>query len=261
MKSVTLIFIFLVFSIGVGAQQDTIVSTKGLIIPAYIIASDSLFTSYRVADTLNREINLIQRSNLLLIKHKEGNVEKFYKNDTLITMEGQTVLTKIIEIDNDLLTCFYFDGVIHEPTIVSSSSIFMYKLQDGTRQLIDHKKKENFENKVLTKDEEINFYVMGTKDAAKYFKTDRGAIVGEVLFGITAILIYPIIPAIIIGCIKPSKLHNSQNPNDILLSSNPNYKEGYLKIAKIKKKKSCFTAFGSGIAGLVGGIILAFTYW
>ena len=36
MKSVTLIFIFLVFSIGVGAQQDTIVSTKGLIIPAYI---------------------------------------------------------------------------------------------------------------------------------------------------------------------------------------------------------------------------------
>lgn len=147
MKSVTLIFILLVFSIGVGAQQDTIVSTKGLIIPAYIIASDSLFTSYRVADTLNNEINLILRSNLLLVKHKEGNVEKFYKNDTLITMEGQTVLTKIIEIDNDLLTCFYFDGVIHEPTIVSSSSIFMYKLQDGTRQVIDHQKRKTLKTK------------------------------------------------------------------------------------------------------------------
>ena len=241
MKSVTLIFIFLVFSIGVGAQQDTIVSTKGLIIPAYIITSDSLFTSYRVADTLNREINLIQRSNLLLVKHKEGNVEKFYKNDTLITMEGQTVLTKIIEIDNDLLTCFYFDGVIHEPTIVSSSSIFMYKLQDGTRQLIDHKKKENFENKVLTKDEEINFYVMGTKDAAKYFKPDRVAIIGNIL----------------LMHIKPINLHNSQNPNDNLLSSNPNYKEGYLDIAN-RKTKIAYTKIYISVACLVG--ILAFAY-
>ena len=241
MKSVTLNFIFLVFSIGVGAQQDTIVSTKGLIIPAYIIASDSLFTSYRVADTLNREINLIQRSNLLLVKHKEGNVEKFYKNDTLITMEGQTVLTKIIEIDNDLLTCFYFDGVIHEPTIVSSSSIFMYKLQDGTRQLIDHKKKENFENKVLTKDEEINFYVMGTKDAAKYFKPDRVAIIGNIL----------------LMHIKPINLHNSQNPNDNLLSSNPNYKEGYLDIAN-RKTKIAYTKIYISVACLVG--ILAFAY-
>ncbi len=241
MKSVTLIFIFLVFSIGVGAQQDTIVSTKGLIIPAYIIASDSLFTSYRVADTLNKEINLILNSNLLLVKHKDGKVEKFYKNDTLITMEGQTVLTKIIEIDNDLLTCFYFDGVIHEPTIVSSSSIFMYKLQDGTRQLIDHKKKENFENKVLTKDEEINFYVMGTKDAAKYFKTDRGAIVGNIL----------------LMHIKPINLHNSQNPNDNLLSSNPNYKEGYLDIAN-RKTKIAYTKIYISVACLVG--ILAFAY-
>ena len=241
MKSVTLIFIFLVFSIGVGAQQDTIVSTKGLIIPAYIIASDSLFTSYRVADTLNKEINLILNSNLLLIKHKDGNVEKFYKNDTLITMEGQTVLTKIIEIDNDLLTCFYFDGVIHEPTIVSSSSIFMYKLQDGTRQLIDHKKKENFENKVLTKDEEINFYVMGTKDAAKYFKPDRVAIIGNIL----------------LMHIKPINLHNSQNPNDNLLSSNPNYKEGYLDIAN-RKTKIAYTKIYISVACLVG--ILAFAY-
>ena len=241
MKSVTLIFIFLVFSIGVGAQQDTIVSTKGLIIPAYIIASDSLFTSYRVADTLNKEINLILNSNLLLVKHKDGKVEKFYKNDTLITMEGQTVLTKIIEIDNDLLTCFYFDGVIHEPTIVSSSSIFMYKLQDGTRQLIDHKKKENFENKVLTKDEEINFYVMGTKDAAKYFKPDRVAIIGNIL----------------LMHIKPINLHNSQNPNDNLLSSNPNYKEGYLDIAN-RKTKIAYTKIYISVACLVG--ILAFAY-
>ena len=258
MKSVTLIFIFLVFSIGVGAQQDTIVSTKGLIIPAYIIASDSLFTSYRVADTLNREINLIQRSNLLLVKHKEGNVEKFYKNDTLITMEGQTVLTKIIEIDNDLLTCFYFDGVIHEPTIVSSSSIFMYKLQDGTRQLIDHKKKENFENKVLTKDEEINFYVMGTKDAAKYFKPDRVAIIGNILL----MHIKPINLHNSQNPIKPINLHNSQNPNDNLLSSNPNYKEGYLDIANRKTKKA-YTKIHISVACLVvmmGVKFLAFAY-
>ena len=251
MKSVTLNFIFLVFSIGVGAQQDTIVSTKGLIIPAYIIASDSLFTSYRVADTLNKEINLILNSNLLLVKHKDGKVEKFYKNDTLITMEGQTVLTKIIEIDNDLLTCFYFDGVIHEPTIVSSSSIFMYKLQDGTRQLIDHKKKENFENKVLTKDEEINFCVMGTKDAAKYFKPDRVAIIGNIL-----------LMHIKLMHIKPINLHNSQNPNDNLLSSNPNYKEGYLDIANRKTKKA-YTKIHISVACLVvmmGVKFLAFAY-
>ena len=260
MKSVTLIFIFLFFSIGVGAQQDTIVSTKGLIIPAYIIASDSLFTSYRVADTLNKEINLILNSNLLLIKHKEGNVENFYKNDTLITMEGQTVLTKIIEIDNDLLTCFYFDGVIHEPTIVPSSSIFMYKLQDGTRQVIDHPKKENFENKVLTKDEEINFYVMGTKDAAKYFKTDRGAIVGEVILGTTFIFGMTIPAAIVISLVKPTNLQNSQNPNNNLLYTNTNYKNGYLNAAKFKKRKDCTIAYTSGAAAFIGIIYLLINY-
>jgi hypothetical protein len=260
MKSVTLNFIFLVFSIGVGAQQDTIVSTKGLIIPAYIITSDSLFTSYRVADTLNKEINLILNSNLLLVKHKEGNVEKFYKNDTLITMEGQTVLTKIIEIDNDLLTCFYFDGVIHEPTIVPSSSIFMYKLQDGTRQVIDHKKKENTENKVLTKDEEINFYVMGTKDAAKYFKTDRGAIVGEVVLGTTFIFGMTIPAAIVISLVKPTNLQNFQNPNNNLLNTNTNYKEGYVNAAKIKKRKDCTIAFTSGVAAFIGIIYLLINY-
>ena len=243
MKSVTLIFIFLVFSIGVGAQQDTIVSTKGLIIPAYIIASDSLFTSYRVADTLNKEINLILNSNLLLVKHKDGKVEKIYKNDTLITMEGQTVLTKIIEIDNDLLTCFYFDGVIHEPTIVSSSSIFMYKLQDGTRQLIDHKKKENTENNELTKDDAVKYYIMGTKDAAKYFKPDRVAIIGNIL----------------LMHIKPINLHNSQNPNDNLLSSNPDYKEGYLDIANRKTKRDSLKINIS--VACLGGIFLAFIYW
>lgn len=90
---------------------------------------------------------------------------------------------------------------------------------------------------------------MGTKDAAKYFKTDRGAIVGEVILGTTFIFGMTIPAAIVISLVKPTNLQNSQNPNNNLLNTNTNYKEGYVNAAKIKKKKglhNCFYKRSSG---------------
>jgi hypothetical protein len=248
------IFSLLLLSIFAKAQ-DTLVSSNGAIIPAYIVETDSMFISYKGIDTTKNEVNLIERAHLLLIKHREGKVEQFYMNDTLITMTGETVLTKVIEIAPELITCFYYGGIISEPNVIPSSSVFMIKMHDGTKEIIDHAKKETAENA------QLNYFEMGERDAEKYFRTSDGAIVGEVVSGITTWILLGTIPGAAIGFTKPSNLHNSTNPNDKLLDTNPLYRSGYANKAKNKKQKACAIAYGTGVAIpvvlLVGAIMVA----
>lgn len=244
------IFSLLLLSVLSAKAQDTLVSNTGIIIPAYIIESDSMFISYKGIDTTKNEINLIQRVQLLLIKHREGNVEQFYVNDTMITMSGETVLTKIIEIDPELITCFYYGGIISGPNVVPTSSVFMIKLHNGTNEVIDH-------STIKKEEQQIHYYELGAHDAEKYFKTSNGAIVGEVVSGIATWMIFGAIPAAIIGFTKPSNLHNANNPNDHLLATNSLYRDGYMSRAKIKKQKACAVAYASGVATPVVILITA----
>ena len=98
----------------------------------------------------------------------------------------------------------------------------------------------------------IDYYTLGTQDAKLFYKIDPGVIIGEVIFGATSIFILPVIPAIAIMLSPPKMMHTLNNPNDKLLTTNPNYRHGYEIGMKNKKRKVAkITFFSSIIPGFI----------
>ena len=244
----SVLFLFL----SKASCQDTIVNNKGLIFSGTIIGSDSLFLSYKSNDSLSSEVNLVNKSTILLVKYSNARVDQLYKNDTLLTKNGDKIIAKILEIDSDFLSYFRFDGKINPVQITPLASLFMYQLSNGEKVVITEKPQDN-----------TDYTALGEADAKKYFKTNPGFIVGEVVLGVTWIGIFPI--GIILPLIKPFNLESSMNPNNALLNSNPAYKSGFEKQASKKKRSAGFKALGAGFAGSVVAfvtiVIVAFSYY
>ena len=229
--------------------QDTIVNNKGLIFSGTIIGSDSLFLSYKSNDSLSSEVNLVKKSTILIVKYSNGRVDQLYKNDTLLTKTGDKIIAKIIEIDSDFLNYFRFDGKINPVQITPLASLFMYQLSNGEKVVINEKPQEN-----------TDYRALGEADAKKYFKTNPGFIVGEVVLGATWWVGVPLISGIILPLIKPVKLESAMNPNNVLLNSNPAYKIGFEKKASGKKMAVGFKALGAGFTGSLLALIALFSY-
>ena len=254
MKNITSYLIILLFT-SKFFSQDTIVSTNGVIVSGTIIESDSLFISYKSLNTTESEVNLVNKSTILLVKYSNGRVDQLYKNDTLLTKNGDKIIAKILEIDSDFLNYFRFDGKINPVQITSLASLFMYQLSNGEKVVITEKPQDN-----------TDYSALGEADAEKYFKTDPGFIVKEVVLGATWWFYgLPLISGIILPLIKPVKLETSRNPNNALLYSNPSYKSGFEKQASRKKSSAGFKALGAGFAGSVVAfvtiVIIAFSYY
>ena len=231
-------FGIILFLVLTSFSQDTIVNNKGLIFSGTIIESDSLFLSYKSNDSLSSEVNLVNKSTILLVKYSNGRVDQLYKNDTLLTKNGDKIIAKILEIDSDFLSYFRFDGKINPVQITPLASLFMYQLSNGEKVVITEKPQDN-----------TDYTALGEADAKKYFKTNPGFIASEVLLGVTWMGIFPI--GIILPLIKPVKLESSSNPNNALLKSNSAYKSGFEKQASKKKRSAGFKALGAGFAGSV----------
>ncbi|HTL81222.1 MAG TPA: hypothetical protein VL651_05935 [Bacteroidia bacterium] len=226
--------------------QDTLVSKNGTIIPGFITESDSSLITY-TSDTSSHELNIVQRIDLLMIKHRDGKTEQFYHNDTMITMNGSFVLCKILEISPDFITSFSYNGKVNDLVMTSTSEIFMLRMNDGSTQLIDHHA-ANMSGQ--------DSYKLGEKDARKYFKTSKGAIAGSVACGTgTYVYFTGLVGEVFVARQAPANLHNQQNPNDQLLDSNPDYRSGYLVVAQKKKKKDCWKAYGCGVLLPVAAIV------
>lgn len=236
-------------------SQDTIVSTNGVIVSGTIIESDSLFISYKSLNTTESEVNLVNKSTILLVKYSNGRVDQLYKNDTLLTKTGDKIIAKILEIDSDMLGYFRFDGKINSIQITPLASLFMYQLSNGEKVVITEKPQDN-----------ADYSALGEADANKYYKTAPGFIAGEVVLGATWWFYgLPLISGIILPLIKPSTLESSRNPNNALLYSNPAYKSGFEMKAARKKRSGGFKALGAGFAGSVVAfvtiVIVAFSYY
>ena len=95
MKNITSYLIILLFT-SKFFSQDTIVSTNGVIVSGTIIESDSLFISYKSLNTTESEVNLVNKSTILLVKYSNGRVDQLYKNDTLLTKNGDKIIAKIL---------------------------------------------------------------------------------------------------------------------------------------------------------------------
>ena len=242
-------FGIILFSVLTSFSQDTIVNNKGLIFSGTIIGSDSLFVSYKSFNTIESEVNLVKKSTVILIKYQDGRLEQLYKNDTLLTKTGDKIIAKIIEIDSDFLSYFRFDGKINPVQITPLASLFMYQLSNGEKVVITEKPQDNTDYKAL-----------GEADAKKYFKTNPGFIVGEVVLGATWWVGVPLISGIILPLIKPVKLESAMNPNNVLLNSNPAYKIGFEKKASGKKMAVGFKALGAGFTGSLLALIALFSY-
>ena len=249
MKNITSYLIILLFT-SKFFSQDTIVSTNGVIVSGTIIESDSLFISYKSLNTTESEVNLVNKSTILLVKYSNGRVDQLYKNDTLLTKTGDKIIAKILEIDSDMLGYFRFDGKINPVQITSLASLFMYQLSNGEKVVITEKPQDN-----------TDYSALGEADAEKYFKTDPGFIVKEVVLGATWWFYgLPLISGIILPLIKPSTLESSRNPNNALLNSNPAYKSGFEKKASGKKIAVGFKALGAGFTGSLLALIALFSY-
>jgi hypothetical protein len=253
MKNLLRFFKILLFTSKLYSQ-DTIVSTNGVIVSGTIIESDSLFISYKSLNTTESEVNLVNKSTILLVKYSNGRVDQLYKNDTLLTKNGDKIIAKILEIDSDFLNYFRFDGKINPVQITPLASLFMYQLSNGEKVVITEKPQDNTDYKAL-----------GEADAKKYFKTNPGFIVGEVVLGATWWVGVPLISGIILPLIKPVKLESAMNPNNVLLNSNPAYKSGFEKKASGKKMAAGFTALGAGVVGsvvaLITIVIVSFSFY
>ena len=253
MKNITSYLIILLFT-SKFFSQDTIVSTNGVIVSGTIIESDSLFISYKSLNTTESEVNLVNKSTILLVKYSNGRVDQLYKNDTLLTKTGDKIIAKIIEIDSDFLSYFRFDGKINPVQITPLASLFMYQLSNGEKVVITEKPQDN-----------TDYTALGEADAKKYFKTNPGFIVGEVVLGATWWVGVPLISGIILPLIKPVKLESAMNPNNVLLNSNPAYKSGFEKKASGKKMAAGFTALGAGVVGsvvaLITIVIVSFSFY
>ena len=254
MKNITSYLIILLFT-SKFFSQDTIVSTNGVIVSGTIIESDSLFISYKSLNTTESEVNLVNKSTILLVKYSNGRVDQLYKNDTLLTKNGDKIIAKILEIDSDFLSYFRFDGKINPVQITPLASLFMYQLSNGEKVVITEKPQDN-----------TDYTALGEADAKKYYKTAPGFIAGEVVLGATWWLYgIPLITGIILPMRDAVKLESSRNPNNALLNSNPAYKIGFEKKASGKKMAVGFKALGAGFAGSVVAfvtiVIVSFSFY
>ena len=218
-------------------SQDTIVSDNGSIFSGLVTTSDPLFLSYKKIDSSQEEISLLKRSSIILIKYGDGRIEQFYKNDTLLTKDGEEIKAKILEIDSDMITYFQFDGTINEAKIVPLSSLFMYKLASGEKVVVTEKKNDDL----------IDYRALGESDAKIYYKPNKAGIAGQFILGVFCWTGLSSIGGIILPLIPPNNLYSPLNPNVKLLETNSVYKSGYKKVASNKKMKSDYVAFGSGV--------------
>ncbi len=247
MKNLLHFFTILLFTSKLYSQ-DTLVNNKGLIISGTIIGSDSLFVSYKSNDSLSSEVNLVNKSTILLVKYSNGRVDQLYKNDTLLTKNGDKIIAKILEIDSDMISYFRFDGKINSVQITPLASLFMYQLSNGEKVVINEKPQD------IT-----DYRALGEADAKKYYKTAPGFIAGQVFLGATWWLFgIPLITGIINPLIKPVKLNSAMNPNNALLNSNPAYKSGFKKQASREKRFTGFTALVVGFPVPVVAFIIMF---
>ena len=239
-----------VFSLALCCvAQDTLISDKGAITIANIVAQDADFITISSIDSSNKELVLVPKSSLIFIKYTSGLTEQFYVNDTIINSEGRVIPVKVLEVDDNSITYFYYTGKVTELVISSMSALLLVKLHDGTKVALT----KTIEKPKGTKEEGARLdYDFGVSDAKIYYKTKPEVIVSSVVMGATSIFLAPILFATIIAWTPPKNLHCSANPNDSLLESNTQYYKGFRNGAKRKKASVATASYFSGLGALVG---------
>jgi len=245
MKPKSFVVLSCLLFLGTLKAQDTLVTLEGKVLMGKIIDFSADFTSYSL-DTNVNEVNMIPSQQFMLIKQGEK-VLKAYKNDTLITKDGLIIPCKIVSIDPDIVSFFQYNYRVNNVQSIMKGNVLMVKFSDGTKERFDE---------VIKAPYSTSSFELGMQDAKNYYKPDGGMIVGEVLLGLTHILMAPAVAGTIIAYVPPAKLSSVNNPNNLMLSTDAAYKDGYLSVAKKKKRVAGSAGFFSGMAAFWGTIII-----
>ncbi|HEU4716884.1 MAG TPA: hypothetical protein VFU15_03585 [Bacteroidia bacterium] len=235
-----LLLLFASFFCAMLFAQDTLVTSRGKFITGYIVAADSTTFSW-TTDTASQELNLIPRSSVIAIRHRNGTIEKFFSSDTIVTMEGDVIVCKVMEIGEDVVTYIPWTDFAKDPVAKPASDVFMIRLHNGIREIISHSGKNS---------DSADYYTLGQNDAKMYYKTPPGTIVAEVASGAATWILIGVVPGAIICFAKPQYLHTVANPNDNLIDTNDAYRRGFEEAAGKKKQRACVVAWGAGVVGL-----------
>ncbi len=236
-------------SLGSLKAQDTLVTLEGKVLTGRILEYSSDFTSYSI-DTTAKEVSMIPSQQFMLIKQGEK-ILKAYKNDTLITKDGLIIPCKIVSIDPDIVSFFQYNYRVNNVQSIMKGNVLMVKFSDGTKERFDQAIKAPYST---------NSFELGMQDAKNYYKPDGGMIVGEVLLGLTHVLMASAVAGTVIAYVPPTKLSSVNNPNNLMLSSDAAYKDGYLSVAKKKKRAACSAGFLSGMAAFWATILISINY-
>lgn len=246
LNSIKLTLAFFCLGVGVFAQ-DTLIKKSGDFLTGIVVEQVDGYLTFRAK--LSEELNLISLDDLLLIKKANSPAEILYKNDTLILKNGAIIPLKLLAISPDSITYFRYNGHITTPVTTDQKDILLIKFANGTV--------ENYSDYTLSsKLSKEQLVKLAQSDASIYYKTGTGVIVGEVLLGISSVMFYPMVAGITIACVKPTKLDNPLNPNNAMLMSEPDYKLAYANQAKKRKVKDALVSYFSGLAGIIGTIII-----
>jgi len=111
---------------------------------------------------------------------------------------------------------------------------------------------------ILIIQDSIDFFKKGYIDGGTYYM-DTGPFWGGFATGFFIVFYgLPIIGTIIISRTPPSNLGNPNNPSNDLLSSNPQYYDGFLSGAKRKKSGNTWKGFAAGIETLAVIAVVSF---
>lgn len=164
------------------------------------------------------------------------------KAQDVITMKnGDEIQAKVIEVGTEEIK-YKIYGTDDSPLyVISKSNVFMIKYKNGSKDMFTGKLSPQ------KTDTTIDYYVLGMKDADKYYGSKTlGSATGTYFATFLGSPLIGLIPAIACSSTEPSI--RNLNIRDMKMESNDTYMQSYQNEAfKIKKRKT-WTNYGIGAA-------------
>lgn len=179
---------------------------------------------------------------------------RLFSQDKIVLISGKTIEGKIISVTEDTIRFQFPEKQKTETGYIESYRVFSIVYPDGKETVI-------YKYDTLTvndrTEEELRNFITGEQDALRGYKPSSAAIFSLLISGTTAFLLKGSFIIIVVpfvtymafaALLKPGIDKNSvRNPG---LLSNPDYIEGYKRIAKSKKNRNAL--WGSVIGAGVG---------
>lgn len=156
-----------------------------------------------------------------------------FSQDIITKKTGKKLKAKIVEVTPSIIKYKKYHYQKGPTKIISKAEVSTIHYQNGSQEIFDDS--QNNDTTSLSNASNENLFILGQKDAFKYYKGYKGASTSTLIIGLISPIV-GLIPAIACSSTPPRKF-NLNYPNRELMK-NADYYDGYaLKAKKIKQKK------------------------